>query len=101
MENNSREEKKGGRKPDKYIIRAHFCHCCCNVVDSAVQAYEKHFVSRLIYENIYIDDISIGGLTREQAVQKLILPGRSRKNQIEFVCLPRIRNGFLIMRIFN
>ena len=48
----------------------------------AVHAYEKHFNHDYIYENIYIDDISIGGLTRDEAVQKLTDNWQEQENNV-------------------
>lgn len=49
----------------------------------AVQAYEKHLNHDLVYENIYIDDIYIGGLTKEEAKQKLAQSWQQRKDQVD------------------
>lgn len=49
----------------------------------AVQAYEGNLNHDLIYENIYIDNLSIGGLTKEQAVEQLKSIWQDEKDQVE------------------
>jgi vancomycin resistance protein YoaR len=49
---------------------------------AAVQAYENNLNHDLIYENIYIDHVSMGGLTKEEAMKQLSLIWQERKDQV-------------------
>jgi vancomycin resistance protein YoaR len=88
MENNSRERKRKGRKKTGQRKRKLgrtllVIGAAAMLLIAAVLACQKYLYHDLIYHNIYIDDLSIGGLTREQAVQQLNSAWQDRKNQIE------------------
>ena len=106
MENNSRERKRKGRKKTGQRKRKLgrtllVIGAAAMLLIAAVLACQKYLYHDLIYHNIYIDDLSIGGLTREQAVQQLNSAWQDRKNQIEIHLVYRDQEWFFIMRIFN